>query len=357
MKHSRYTASNLPWEDLVEKGNFDINSPSPPSLPTKPVFREKKPIFFIQSVFVPTFLIVFFISAIIFYITFIEIEKVIITALIVSLVFSLIKLYVKFQFAEEAYERKVKQHRISLSLYDEQLINYEKKRKQHEIDLKEYERKKSEQIEKVYEENKRMLSERNKSTLNIENKVTKGTGSSNIISRAKEKLQQEVFALEKRNDLNEDQKVKQLITIFSTTCAAIAIQPIPFADIFVLTPIQGIMGKKIADIKGYSITESGAIDVFKEIAGLVGLGLLAQQLVIGAYKTVIPFLGAITTIPLVFGLTYGMGYVMDYYFEKKIRNEKIDPEVIKDIFKRARTKGKNKAKENKEEINQRGKIL
>src|SRR5690606_21358251 len=131
----------------------------------------------------------------------------------------------------------------------------------------------------------------------------KGTGSSNIISRAKERLQKEVFALEKRNDLNEDQKVKQLITIFSTTCAAIAIQPIPFADIFVLTPIQGIMGKKIADIKGYSITEAGAVDVFKEMAGLVGLGLLAQQLVIGAYKTVIPFLRAITTIPLVFGLT------------------------------------------------------
>jgi uncharacterized protein (DUF697 family) len=349
MKHPGYTAS-----DYIEVAPyFDLNSPSPPSLPTKPVFREIKPTYFIQSSFFRTFFTVLFISGIALFFVFTEIETVFLTALVGSLAFSLINLFVKFLNATEAYEKKVKQHRQSLSDYEKQMINYEQERKQYEIDIKVYERIETAEKEKAYEENKRMLAEREKTTLYVE-----GTGSSsNIISRTKEKLQQEVFALEKRNDLTEDQKVKQLITIFSTTCAAIAIQPIPFADIFVLTPIQGIMGKKIADIKGYSITESGAIDVFKEIAGLVGLGLLAQQLVIGAYKTVIPFLGAITTIPLVFGLTYGMGYVMDYYFEKKIKNERIEPEVIKDIFKRARAEGKKKAKENKEEINQSKKMM
>ena len=111
------------------------------------------------------------------------------------------------------------------------------------------------------------------------------------------------------------------------------------------------MGKKIADIRGYNISEAGAKEIFKELASLVGLGLLAQQLAIGAYKTVLPFISGFTTIPLVFGLTYGMGQVMDYYFIKKQKGERIDPEVLKNIFKKAKEEGKNKAKKKKKDIN------
>jgi uncharacterized protein (DUF697 family) len=178
-----------------------------------------------------------------------------------------------------------------------------------------------------------------------------------IIKKAKAKIKAEVSDIENRTDLSDEEKVTQIIRVFSVFCAAIAVQPIPFADIFVLTPIQGYLGKKLADIRGYDITEAGATEVFKEIAGLVGLGFLAQQLAIGAYKTVLPFLGAITTIPLVYGLTYGIGRVMDYYFIKKIKGEKIDKETLKDIFKKAKAEGKKSAKENKAEINKRKKEL
>ncbi|WP_053976572.1 YcjF family protein [Mangrovimonas xylaniphaga] len=172
-----------------------------------------------------------------------------------------------------------------------------------------------------------------------------------LIDKAKDNLKREVLDIEKRTDLTNDQKVTRICTVFATSCAAVAVQPIPFADIFVLTPIQAFMGKKIADIRGFNITEAGAKEIFKEIAGLVGLGFLSQQLVIGAYKTVLPFISGVTTIPLVFGLTYGMGKVMDYYFEKKIKGQKIDPEMIKIIFKQAKAEGKEKSKENKAEIN------
>ncbi len=172
-----------------------------------------------------------------------------------------------------------------------------------------------------------------------------------ILEKAKANLKREVLDIEKRNDLTDDQKVTRICTVFGTTCAAVAVQPIPFADIFVLTPIQAFMGKKIADIRGFDISEAGAKEIFKELASLVGLGFLSQQLVIGAYKTVLPFISGFTTIPLVFGLTYGMGKVMDYYFIKKIKGEKVDPEMIKSIFQKAKAEGKQKAKENKEEIN------
>lgn len=171
-----------------------------------------------------------------------------------------------------------------------------------------------------------------------------------IIDKAKENIRKEVTDIEKRTDLTDDQKVTRICTVFATTCAAVAVQPIPFADIFVLTPIQAYMGKKIADIRGFNISEAGAKEVFKELAALVGLGFLSQQLVIGAYKTVLPFISGVTTIPLVFGLTYGMGKVMDYYFEKKIKGQKVDPEMIKRIFKQAKEEGRQKSKENKEEI-------
>ena len=172
-----------------------------------------------------------------------------------------------------------------------------------------------------------------------------------ILDKAKENIKKEVTDIENRTDLTDDQKVTRICTVFGTTCAAIAVQPIPFADIFVLTPIQAYMGKKIADIRGFNISEAGAKEIFKELAGLVGLGFLSQQLVIGAYKTVLPFISGVTTIPLVFGLTYGMGNVMDYYFIKKKKGEKIDPEIIKNIFKKAKEEGKQKAKENKNKIN------
>ena len=108
-----------------------------------------------------------------------------------------------------------------------------------------------------------------------------------------------------------DEKVEKLLLRFSAICAAVAIQPIPFADIFVLTPIQLYMGKLIGEARGYKFTLS---QIYKEILALIGLAFLAQQTAIGLYKTVLPFLGAITTIPLVFILTYTIGKVMDFYF-------------------------------------------
>ena len=171
-----------------------------------------------------------------------------------------------------------------------------------------------------------------------------------LIDKVKEKIKTEVSEIEKRTDLTKDEKVEKICIVFGTFCGAVAVQPIPFADIFVLTPIQAYMGKKIADIHGYDISEQGATQIFKEIAGLVGMGLLSQQLAIGAYKTFIPFLGAITTIPLVFGLTYGMGKVMNAYFKAKIKGEKISKENIKDIFKNAKKAGQKMGKEKEQEI-------
>jgi len=171
-----------------------------------------------------------------------------------------------------------------------------------------------------------------------------------ILKQAKEKLKKSITEIENRTDITDDQKVTQIIKTFSAACAAIAIQPIPFADIFVLTPIQAYMGTRIGAIRGMPITESKATDIIKELAGVVGMGLLAQQLVIGGYKTVIPFWGAVVTIPIVFGLTYAIGRVMDMYFKQKIKDGKTNDEVLKQLFKDELKKGKKMGKEHKKDI-------
>ncbi len=171
-----------------------------------------------------------------------------------------------------------------------------------------------------------------------------------LLTKAKARLQSEVLDIESRTDLTADEKVSRIIVIFSSVCAGIAIQPIPFADIFILTPIQAFMGARISAIRGIPLAEKDVTEVLKEIAGVVGLGLLAQQLVIGAYKTFLPFLGGFMTIPVVFGLTYAIGQVMDQYFIRRAKGERMNKEEIKKAWERAKKAGEAEGKRRKSEI-------
>ena len=149
-------------------------------------------------------------------------------------------------------------------------------------------------------------------------------------------------------NISPDEKVNKLLLRFAGLCGAIAVQPIPFADIFILTPIQLYMGTLIAEARGYKFSMS---QIYKEILGLIGLAYLAQQTAIGLYKTVLPFLGAITTIPLVFVLTYAIGKVMDYYFVSKTQGKKISKDDLIKAFKEASKDAKKNF--SKEEIKKR----
>ena len=160
------------------------------------------------------------------------------------------------------------------------------------------------------------------------------------IDKLKTRLREEITAVEKRADLTAEEKVNRIRHATCALCAGLAVQPIPFADMFILTPLQGYMGVKIAQIHGLRISEQGALEILKELGGLIGLGFVAQQAAIGAYKTFIPFLGALTTIPMVYGLTYAIGTVMDYYFREKVANRPIDRKRIRQIWRAAKRAGK-----------------
>ncbi len=139
------------------------------------------------------------------------------------------------------------------------------------------------------------------------------------------------------SNIPPEKKVEKLLIFFSSACAATAVQPIPFADIFILTPIQLYMGTLIAEARGYKFSMS---EIYKEIIGVLGLSFLAQQTAIGLYKLGLPFIGGFMTIPLVFILTYAIGKVMDFYFVSKTQGKTLTKDDLKNFFKQARKDAK-----------------
>ncbi len=139
------------------------------------------------------------------------------------------------------------------------------------------------------------------------------------------------------SNISPEKKVEKLLIFFSSVCAATAVQPIPFADIFILTPIQLYMGTLIAEARGYKFSMS---EVYKEIIGVLGLSFLAQQTAIGLYKLGLPFIGGFMTIPLVFVLTYSIGKVMDFYFVSKTQGKTLTKDDLKNFFKQAKKDAK-----------------
>ncbi len=165
-----------------------------------------------------------------------------------------------------------------------------------------------------------------------------------------ETITKEITDIEHRTDITDEHKVSRITHIACAACAGVAIQPIPFADIFVLTPIQAYFATRIAAIRGVPVSESDASDWIKEIIGIVGMGIIAQQIAIGIWKVVTLGLGGLLTVPLVYGLTYAVMKVSDAYFSAKARNEKLSEEQIKRIWKEAFREGKKKGSDEKQSI-------
>jgi len=175
-----------------------------------------------------------------------------------------------------------------------------------------------------------------------------------LVAKARNRINREVLDIEKRTDLTDDQKVSRIITIFSTSCAAIAVQPIPFADFFILTPLQAFMGTRISAIRGMPLGEKESADLIKELMGVIGMGMLAQQIGIALAKIFWPIFGGVATIPVVFSLTYAIGKMMDVYFVHKAAGRTASPETLKRAWNQAKADGKKEGKQRESEIKRDG---
>lgn len=167
---------------------------------------------------------------------------------------------------------------------------------------------------------------------------------SNQIEQIKLKIKANLTNIEARTDITDDEKANQLIHLCAATCAGVAIQPIPFADIFLLAPIQGYLAERLSAVRGVPLTEAESHEVISELLKILGLSVLAQQTALGLYKAGLPGLAGFTTIPLVYGLTFGIGKLLDSMFTAKANGKKLSADDIKAMWKAAAKERKQAGK-------------
>lgn len=142
-----------------------------------------------------------------------------------------------------------------------------------------------------------------------------------------------------------EKKEKTVIILASTICSLVAIQPLPFADILILTPIQLLMVRYLGNLYGFNFDENKSRDFLIQITGVLGWGVLAQQGILGLYKTVIPYMGSITTIPLVFIFTMTLGYLIANYFKSLSDGKELSATELKNLKKTLDKENKEKYKD------------
>lgn len=163
------------------------------------------------------------------------------------------------------------------------------------------------------------------------------------------KVQEQSISLKQTLDnIIEDPSIAQhnkitiIIHLTSLCCAITAAQPIPFADIFILTPIQVVMVVYLRNALGLTNDDQDPKELIAYLLGVVGWGLLAQQAIVGLYKTILPFMGGLTTIPLVYIATWGLGYSAKALLEAKLQGKKLSDAELKKIADTAKAEAKTK---------------
>ena len=114
----------------------------------------------------------------------------------------------------------------------------------------------------------------------------------------------------KASTKDRDKAARDVINLCSYGCAVVAVSPIPFSDAIVMLPIQSAMVITVGHIYGRKLTSADAKDLVLELGATAGFGMLARQ----GIKALLPFVGALLTIPAAFAANWAMGRVAIEYF-------------------------------------------
>jgi len=131
------------------------------------------------------------------------------------------------------------------------------------------------------------------------------------------------------DDATDEEKreaVKDVIQVCSAAAGAVAVQPVPFVDTILISPIQIAMVQAVGRIHGSTLDRKSVL----EILSTFGASLVAQNVMIAAAKFV-PFAGWAVAIAMAYALTYAIGEVSDYYFS---HGRGVAPDDLKTMFKR-----------------------
>jgi small GTP-binding protein len=115
-------------------------------------------------------------------------------------------------------------------------------------------------------------------------------------------------------------------------CAAVALAPIPVADILVLTPIQMAMVATIGYFHGVEVSADRAGELMGVMGTGVGLREAARQLV-----KLVPGYGLVVSAGIAFAGTVALGETAHLWFSRQM---KVDANDLKELFSRVASKAK-----------------
>jgi uncharacterized protein (DUF697 family) len=118
------------------------------------------------------------------------------------------------------------------------------------------------------------------------------------------------------------QKASEVRQMSAIAAGAIAPMPIPFADIWTITPIQILMVRAIGNIYGYPLDYRTA----RAAIATVGGGWLGRQTFLGLLKLGLPGIGEAAGAGFAYFWTLGMGRAAEAYFESGARASRQDIE-------------------------------
>jgi uncharacterized protein (DUF697 family) len=125
------------------------------------------------------------------------------------------------------------------------------------------------------------------------------------------------FNLDVDPKLTPEQNAEEVIRSAALLAGAIAVEPLPFADLLLITPLQVKMVLHIGKAYGFEVSTTRAREIVQELGATVAYGIAVRQVMRGLAKLALPVIGGLITAPAVYGWTYGLGRTAEAYFQRK----------------------------------------
>jgi small GTP-binding protein len=164
----------------------------------------------------------------------------------------------------------------------------------------------------------------------------RGTGVPALVQRITDllpsALQDAFIAAQRADSALKERRIRALIYSKAGICAAVALAPIPVADILVLTPIQMAMVTTIGYFHGVEVSAERAGELMGVMGVSVGLREAARQLV-----KLVPGYGLVVSAAIAFAGTVALGETAHLWFSRQM---KVDAHELKELFSRVAGKAK-----------------
>ncbi|MFC6591495.1 YcjF family protein [Deinococcus lacus] len=148
------------------------------------------------------------------------------------------------------------------------------------------------------------------------------------------------FNLDVDPDLSAEENAEAVIKNAAILSGAVALEPLPFADLLIITPLQAKMVLHIGKIYGFDITPERSSEIAKELGVTVAYGVAARQVMRGIAKMALPVIGGVITAPAVYGWTFALGRMAQAYFENKASGSTFTQAEQRQVFQEAKSQSR-----------------